>query len=67
MRGGARGNDDEGAFPREGDRDGAADALAGAGYDGNFSGEPGGHVVSFLRRIAVGFRLRRRVWLVASW
>ena len=43
MCGRARGNDDDGAFAREGDRDGAADALAGAGDDGDFAGEAGAH------------------------
>ena len=43
MRGRARGYDDDGTFTREGDRDGAADALAGAGDDGDFAGETGAH------------------------
>ena len=35
------GNDNSGAFTREGDRDGTADPLARAGDDGDFAGEAG--------------------------
>ena len=34
---------DDGTFAREGDRDGAADALTGAGDDGDFANEAGAH------------------------
>lgn len=43
MCGGTSGQDDNRAFAREGDRDGAANALAGAGDDGDFASEAGAH------------------------
>ena len=54
MCGRTSGNDDDGAFAREGDRDGAADALARAGDDGDLASEAGAH------GDVLGVRRRRR-------
>jgi hypothetical protein len=44
MRGRTSRNDYDSTLACEGNRDGAADALAGAGDDGDFASESGAHV-----------------------
>jgi multiple sugar transport system permease protein len=65
MCGRASGNDDDGAFAREGDRDGAANALARAGDDGDFAGEAGAHwdVLSSQAATSMTTPLASKPWL----
>jgi hypothetical protein len=68
MCGRTSGNDDDGAFAREGDRDGTADALARAGDDGDLASEAGAHgdVLGGQAASSMTMPLASKPWLARS-